>query len=268
MNFLIHFIVIPWLCALLTATTAAPLGALISWRRLVYFGETLAHASLLGIALALLMGFPIYLGIWLMSVLMVVLLFILKQQSNADSNNILGTLAHIFLALGMITLTSMPHIRTDLVGYLFGDILSTTISDLKIIGFASFFLAVVLKKIWQPLILLTVNESIAKAESRYMVYYDFIFLLIIGLYLGLMVHYLGLMLIIAFLIIPVHIAAPMSQTPEECVLIALFIAAIATTVGFGIAYYGNLPVAPTIVVSLGGIYFVQSVRNVLFKKKF
>ena len=37
------------------AVVAGPLGCFVIWRRLAYFGDTLSHSALLGVALALLL---------------------------------------------------------------------------------------------------------------------------------------------------------------------------------------------------------------------
>lgn len=45
-----------WLAGVLLATAAGPLGSFVVWRRMSYFGDTLAHASLLGVAFGLLLN--------------------------------------------------------------------------------------------------------------------------------------------------------------------------------------------------------------------
>ena len=45
-----------WLAGIMLACAAGPLGSFVVWRRMSYFGDTLAHASLLGVAFGLLLG--------------------------------------------------------------------------------------------------------------------------------------------------------------------------------------------------------------------
>lgn len=258
----ISFILIPWLCALLTATTAAPLGALLGWRRLIYFGEAIAHASLLGIALALTLNLPIYLGIWLIALLLVALLYLLKHHSKDDSNNILGTLSHISLALGLIVLSSLEHIRTDLMGYLFGDILTAYLPQLYIILIVTFLTALSLRYLWQPLILMTLHPLIAQTELKNSHYYDLAFLLILALFVGVMVQFFGLLLVIALLIIPANAANKIAKTPEQSVALAILIASLSTTLGIALAWQYNYPVAPAIVVIAGIQYFIASLYKI------
>jgi len=118
-------------------------GALIGWRRLVYFGEALSHASLLGIALALWLGLPPAIGIWSITLLLVLLLYLIERSGRENPSNILGSLSHIALALGYLVMSQMENVRTDLLAYLFGDILATEAHDLVAIAIAAAVLLIV-----------------------------------------------------------------------------------------------------------------------------
>lgn len=255
MNFFLQFVLIPWTCAVLSAAAAAPLGSIISWRRLIYFGEALAHSAWLGIALALYFRLPIYLGIWGITALLVILLYVIKRRTGADGNNILGTLSHFMLALGVIALSKMENIRTDLFGYLFGDILNAGGRDLLLIAIATVLTLLFIKWLWQPLILLTVSEDIARTEIPNVHRYEGIFLLLLGLFTGIMIQFIGLMLVMAFLIIPIQTTNRFAHTPEQCVLWAAILSTITATLGVGMAYLWDFPVAPAIVGISGICYF-------------
>ncbi|MDO4643855.1 MAG: metal ABC transporter permease [Cardiobacteriaceae bacterium] len=251
----LNYILIPWLCSLVTATAAAPIGALIGWRRLVYFGEALSHSSLLGIALALWFGLPPVIGIWSITLLLVLLLYLIQKSGRDNPSNILGSLSHIALALGVLLISAMENIRTDLMSYLFGDILATDAYDLIIIIIVAAITLFILKYLWQPLILMTISPAIAKTESKKTGSYDLIFLLLIGLFIGTTVQYFGLLLVIALLIIPANTANRLAHTPEHSVLIAAVIATIATTCGTILAWTADLPVSPAIISIAGFLYF-------------
>ena len=196
---ILNLILIPWLCALITGIIAAPIGALIAWRRLVYFGEALSHASLLGIALALKSGLPPVVGIWSITLLLVALLYLIEKDGRENPSNILGSLSHIALALGMVLLSTMENIRTDLINYLFGDILATGAGDLANITIVALIGGALLYRLWQPLILMTISPAIARTEHPRARHYDLAFLLLIGLFIGTTVQYFGLLLVIALL---------------------------------------------------------------------
>ena len=254
--FFYQYILIPCLCALTTATAAAPIGALIGWRRLVYFGEALSHASLLGIALALWLGLPPAIGIWSITLLLVLLLYLIERSGRENPSNILGSLSHIALALGYLVMSQMENVRTDLLAYLFGDILATEAHDLVAI-----VSLLTLRALWQPLILMTTSPAIAKTEYPASDKYDLVFLLLIGLFIGTTVQYFGLLLVIALLIIPANTANRLAKTPEQSAAIAALLAAMATILGFTLAFNANLPVSPAIIGVAGVLYFAVLIHT-------
>ena len=265
--FFYQYILIPCLCALTTATAAAPIGALIGWRRLVYFGEALSHASLLGIALALWLGLPPALGIWSITLLLVLLLHLIERSGRENPSNILGSLSHIALALGYLVMSQMETVPTDPLAYLFGDILATTPRDLVTIAIAAAVSLLTLRALWQPLILMTTSPAIAKTEYPASDKYDLVFLLLIGLFIGTTVQYFGLLLVIALLIVPANTANRLAKTPEQSAAIAAVLAAIATICGFILAYNADLPVSPAIIGVAGILYFAVLIHTRAGRKR-
>ncbi|MBT5575439.1 MAG: hypothetical protein HOJ97_08675, partial [Alphaproteobacteria bacterium] len=116
-----------------TAIIAGPLGCFIVWRRLAYFGDTLSHSALLGVALALLFEINITLAVFITSLVVAFSLFLLQKRRNLSSDTLLGMLAHSSIALGLVVLAFMSWVRVDLLGFLFGDILSITKTDVFLI---------------------------------------------------------------------------------------------------------------------------------------
>ena len=115
------------------ALVAGPLGCYIVWRRLAYFGDTLSHAALLGVALALLFQVNITLSVFSVSVFVSLALVLLQRRITLSADALLGLLAHSALAVGMVALSFMTWVRVDLMGFLFGDILAVTPFDIAVI---------------------------------------------------------------------------------------------------------------------------------------
>ncbi|MBT5948554.1 MAG: hypothetical protein HOG94_12850, partial [Nitrospinaceae bacterium] len=147
------------------AIVSGPLGCFIVWRRMAYFGDSLAHSALLGVALGFLLGLDARLGTLAACIALALFLVLLQSQKRLSSDTLLGILAHTALSLGLVTISFMESLRVDLLGYLLGDILSVTNSDIYwILGGGALALAA-LAIIWRPLLAITVNEEIARAEG-------------------------------------------------------------------------------------------------------
>ena len=91
---------------------------------MAYFGDTLSHAALLGVALGFLLDVSPTLAVTVGCVLLAVLLVTLQQRQPLAADTLLGILAHSTLSLGLVTLSFMKEVRVDLMAYLFGDLLA------------------------------------------------------------------------------------------------------------------------------------------------
>ena len=99
------------------ALVAGPVGCFIIWRRLAYFGDTLSHSALLGVAMALLLETNVTIAVFLVSVVASLLLLVLQRRAALSSDALLGLLAHSTLAVGLVVLAFMTWVRVDLMGF-------------------------------------------------------------------------------------------------------------------------------------------------------
>ena len=148
------------------ALVAGPLGCFIVWRRLAYFGDTLSHSALLGVAMALLLDVNITLSVFAISLIVAFLLLFLQRNAGLSSDALLGLLAHATLAVGLVVLAFMTWVRVDLMGFLFGDILAITSFDLGVIWGGGLLILFSLSSIWRPLFAATVNHDLAIAGMK------------------------------------------------------------------------------------------------------
>ena len=142
------------------AFVTGPLGCFVVWRRLSYFGDTLAHSALLGVTIAFSLQLNIALSVFVISSLIALILIQLQKKTNLPGDALLGLLAHSSLAIGLVVIGFLTFIRFDVMGLLFGDILAVTIDDLYIIWIGGALILLVLKLIWKPLFASTVNLSL------------------------------------------------------------------------------------------------------------
>ena len=163
------------------ATVVGPLGCFVVWRRLAYFGDTLSHSALLGVALALLLQINITLSVFITSVFVAFALLFLQKGQKLASDTLLGLLAHSTIALGLIALSFMTWVRVDLMGFLFGDILSITKRDILIIWAGGLLVLICLFLIWKKLFAATVSPEIAEAEGLTPQRSNFFFMIMLAL---------------------------------------------------------------------------------------
>ena len=147
------------------ALVTGPLGCFVVWRRLSFFGDTLAHSALLGVLISITLDINVSLTIFVVASLVAILLLRLERTTNLAGDSLLGLISHSSLAIGLVILGFLSFIRFDVMGVLFGDILSVNSNDLLVIWIGGALILVVLCYIWKPLFASTVNYELAEAEG-------------------------------------------------------------------------------------------------------
>ena len=231
------------------AVVAGPLGCFVIWRRLAYFGDTLSHSALLGVALALLLELNITFTVFCISVVVAMLLMLLQRRASLSSDALLGLLAHSALAVGLVVLAFMTWVRVDLMGFLFGDILAITRADLMMIWFGGVSVLIALIKIWRPLFAATVSYELATAEGTRPDFANIVFTVLLAAVIAVSMKIVGVLLITALLIIPAAAARRFSKSPEQMALIAIIIGVFSVWLGLSGSLEFDTPAGPSIVVA-------------------
>jgi zinc transport system permease protein len=245
------------LAGLGVAAVTGPLGAFIVWRRMAYFGDTLAHSSLLGVALALFLSISPTLSVIAICLILALILVVLQQQQTLASDTLLGILSHTSLAVGLVAMALMPEVRVDLLSLLFGDLLTVNINDVLTIYAISAITILLLFKLWKPLLAMTIHEELAKVEGIPVKAVRTVFMLMIALEIAIAMKVVGVLLITALLVIPAATARRFSQTPEQMAIFASLIGCLAVILGLGASWFINTPAGPSIVLSAGLFFFMS-----------
>jgi zinc transport system permease protein len=235
------------------AVIAAPLGCFIVWQRMAYFGETIAQASLIGIALGLLLQLDVTASALTVALVVALLLILLGRQKLVPLDSILGLLAHAALAVGVIATSLVRGPSVDLMGYLFGDIFAVTREDLWWVYLGGAIVLATLVWLWQPLLAIAVHEELALAEGVKCDLVKGVFVVLLALVIAVAMKIVGILLAIAFLIMPATAARPFTATPERMAVTAAVIAAAGVLAGLGLSFTYDVPGGPAIVVVLASV---------------
>lgn len=231
------------------ALTTGPLGCFIIWRRMAYFGDTMAHSALLGIALSLLLDLNIMLSVFIVAAGISLLLVLLQKRGSLSADALLGILSHATLAIGLVIVAFMTWVRVDLMGFLFGDILAVSKADLAIIWIGGAFVLFMIALLWRPLLASTVSAEIAEAEGLKPERAKLAFMLLMALVIAIAMKIVGILLITSLLVIPAAAARRFSATPEAMAVIAGGIGAAAVIGGLYGSLHYDTPSGPSIAVA-------------------
>ena len=249
-----EFLVRALLAALGVAAVAGPLGSFVVWRRMAYFGDTLSHSALLGVTLGFLLGVDPTVGIIGICAAVALLLALGQRQSVLASDTLLGILSHGALSLGLVSLAFMETLRVDLIGYLLGDVLSVTWSDIAVVYIGGASVLGILVWLWRPLLAITVHEDLARVEGVPVRRVQVAFMMIIAVTIAIAMKVVGILLITSLLIIPAAAARALSRTPEQMAVVASVAGMLAVLGGLAGSFQWDLPSGPAIVTAAGGLF--------------
>lgn len=243
------------------AVLAGPLGSLMVWQRMAYFGDTLAHGALLGVAVGLWLSFSNDLAVLLTCLALAGLLIVLQQRHQLATDTLLGILSHTALALGLVAIALIPGARVNMEGLLFGDLLAITGAEVMIIwGLAAAVLAG-LWYLWRQLVAVTVHEDLAQVEGIPVTRIKIIQKLMLATVVAVGMKVAGVLLITALLIIPAATARRFAHNPEQMAVLGSMCAMLAVFIGLAAAWVLDTPTGPSMVLASGCLFALASLHR-------
>lgn len=243
------------------AVVTGPLGCFIVWRRMAYFGDTMAHSALLGIALSFFFEINLMAGVFVVATVVSLALLVLERRRALSTDALLGILSHSTLALGLVMVAFMTWIRIDLMGFLFGDILAVSRTDIAVIYAGGALVLAALVWLWRPLLAATVNTEIAEAEGLRPERARVAFMLLMAVVIAIAMKIVGILLITSLMIIPAATARRFAATPEAMAVIASLAGAVAVAGGLFGSLRFDTPSGPSIVVAALALFLVSLVSR-------
>lgn len=247
--------------AILLAAMLGPLGSFVVWRKMAYFGDTVAHASLLGVALSLTTALPMQAAIFLVAISVALILAHYTRRQQFEADTILGILAHSGLAFGilLISLAGAPGI--ELEEYLFGNVFTLEMQDFIHIGLLAVAVFAILARYWRALLIATIDPAVATVEGVSPAKMQLLITLLLAAVVAFTVKLTGALLITALLIIPPASVRYLAHSPRQMAVLASLFGISATTVGLITALRLETPAGPTIVASAAALFVLGSLLH-------
>jgi zinc transport system permease protein len=271
-----HSLIIPLIAGIGVAMVAGPLGCFAVWRRMAYFGDSLAHSGLLGIALGMMFGINQHVGILLVCSVFSLLLVWLQQKRLLATDTLLGILAHAALAIGMVAMSFIEQGKEvneghqdhmDLHSFLFGDIMLVQGADIMWIIGGTLTILVVLLLSWRTLVVMALNEDLAKAEGINTFAMNLTLMFMMAVVVAVSINLVGILLITSMLIIPAAAARQIAKNPEAMAIGAAAIGILSVLIGIPGAQPLHIDVGPAIVVVETILFSLMLPVGALLKQK-
>ncbi len=253
------------IAGIIVAFVAGFMGCFVVWRRMAYFGDSLAHSALLGIAMGVMLNISHNLAVMISSICFAVFLVWLQRKRVFATDTLLGILSHAALAIGVITITLLEQ-RIDLHGYLFGDILTVDDEQLWWLGIGGGFVIIALALNWSSLVLMTIHEDLALAESVRVPRLEILLMFLMTIVVAVSIKIVGILLIASMLVIAPAAARQLARSPEIMAIFACLIGAISVVSGIYFSFEFDTPSGPTIVATLAAFFAILFPLSNFYRK--
>lgn len=253
-----------WTMGTLLVFLTAPLGCLMLWRRMSFFADTMAHGTLLGVAIAGVLTLPLWLGVTFIALLLVGVLWILHDP-RLPNDALLALCSATLLCSGLLLIQHLPALRPELLSYLFGDLLTISWSDLPMFALVIIVALVVLYRNWTAQIHIAIDPDIAVSEGVNAKWQRLIFMILLALFTVLALRAVGSLLMGALLVIPALTARLLAHSPKHMVMWAFIVAQVGVTVGLWSSAGLNIATGLSIVLTMSILFvltfIVQKVKK-------
>jgi zinc/manganese transport system permease protein len=249
-----------WLGLLLLAFPCAWIGTTLVEKRLSLVTDTYSHALLPGVVVSqIFLGssvISLVLGAWLTGLLLALITwFLAKGKSNlADSRFAFFSL--LFIATGM-ALSYKFQSSNEILHLLFGNVLLFE-NNLNLVLIVLLVLVIFLffktKSLWS---LWVIDPELLSQSKKNLVVWGLSALSLSTLYLTLGLYGVGSLMMVGLLVVPSLISRMHFQSLYSRLLASTALTVISMTVGLWISFNIDIPIGPTLVLTLSGFYFLS-----------
>lgn len=239
---------------LIVAVLAASIGVFITLRRQSFLTEAVAHASLTGVAAALLLAIePIPIAI-IGGIVLAVAITYFNRQGRIASDSIIGIFFSLFFAVGIILLNLSPEYQPEIMTYLFGSILSISRWDIVYAIVVLLVAGIILFRYYRKLLYFTFDAEAAHVRGVNTTQLEYLLNIIASVAVIVSVKVLGVILVTALFIIPASTAKLIAKRFQQMIPYAVVFSVSGVLIGLIIALLINTPPGAMIVVVSGLIF--------------
>ncbi len=244
-----------FLAALVVGTLCSTIGTYVVLRKLSFIGDGIAHASFAGIVIAYLRGIDYYVGAAVVAVVTAVGIGYVNRRGHVSLDTAIGVLFTGMFALGVFLMSRLPTYAVDLQGFLFGNILAISRSDIELILVLSAVVALSLALLYRPLFYTSFDPVVAQASGIPSGYVSYALLVLLALTIVISLEAVGIVLVAALLVTPAATAYQLTQRFTKMIVLSAVIGASCAVVGLYASYYLHAASGATIVLLVTIVFF-------------
>lgn len=246
---------------LLASIGTGVVGAFVVVKRLTFLAGGIAHSVLGGMGAAVYFGFDPFLGALGAAILSALLIGWVRLAWQAQEDTLIGALWAIGMAIGILFIAKTPGYTSDLMSYLFGNILLVPTRELWFMAALDLLLLTVIGLFYRQLLAVSFDEEFARLRGVHVTLHYLLLLVLVAVTVVLLIQVVGLILVMALLTLPAAVAGHYVQSLGAMMVLATLLSALLTSLGLTLAYGPDLPVGPTIILLAGALYLVSALLS-------
>lgn len=255
-----------WMAGLLASLGCGLMGPFVVVKRIAFLAGGIAHSVLAGMGAAVYFGFDPLLGALIAAVVAALLIGAVRLYSDAREDTTIGALWAIGMAVGILFIARTPGYATDLMSFLFGNMLLVPKRELIFMVILDAILLLSLTLFYRQFVAVAFDGEFAHLRGVPVALVYLGLLVLVAITVVLMIQVVGLILVIALLTLPAAIAGLWTRSLAHMMLIATLLGVFLTSGGLALSYEPDLPAGPTIIVLAGSAYFVALIGRLLQRR--
>lgn len=244
--------------ALLASIGCGVVGTYVVVKRIAFIAGGIAHSVLGGMGAALYFGFDPLAGALAAAILAALLIGWVRLQWRAQEDTLIGALWAIGMAVGILFIAKTPGYQTDLLSYLFGDILLVPKESLWFMAALDTLLLLFVGAYHRQFLAVSFDEEFARLRGIPVTFFYLLLLVLVAVTVVLLIQVVGLILVLALLTLPAAIAGHYVHSLGSMMFLATLVGGVTSTLGLALSYGPDLPAGPTIILVAGGTYVTSA----------
>jgi len=252
------FLQIALAAGLLASVGCGIMGPFVVVKRIGYLAGGIAHSVLSGMGAALYFGFDPLIGALAAAVLAALLIGGVRLLWRTGEDTLIGALWAVGMAIGVLFISRTPGYGSDLMSYLFGNILLVPPQDLWLMAGLDVLLLLIVGLFYRQFLAVAFDEELAYLRGVPVPFFYLLLLCLVAVTVVLLIRVVGLILVIALLTLPAAIAGQFLHSLGRIMLAATLLGGLFTSAGLALSYGPDLPVGPTIILLAGAVYLLAA----------
>ncbi|MEJ2608916.1 MAG: metal ABC transporter permease [Candidatus Thiodiazotropha sp.] len=244
--------------ALLASIGCGVMGTYVVVKRIAFIAGGIAHSVLGGMGAAVYFGFEPLHGALPAAITAALLIGWVRLHWRAQEDTLISALWAIGMAVGALFIAKAPGYQADLMSYLFGNILLVPRESLWFMIALDLILLILVAAYHRQFLAVVFDEEFARLRGIPVGFFYLLLLVLVAVTVVLLIQVVGLILVLALLTLPAAVAGHYVHSLGRMMLIATLLGAVLSITGLALSYAPDLPVGPTIILLVGGVYVLSA----------